>query len=138
MLKEAHHHHAKEILDLTLRGEYLYTANGPDGFEVFDVANIDNNIDALLIVAFLALPVAALIWRLNLKDRARQSENQSWRVWQLALVAGLLVFVGVVKHFWRTPVPEPPGLVQVRVRRFGETTLTFLTRMVTDASERLP
>ncbi len=37
-----HHHHAKEILDLTLRGEYLYTANGADGFEVFDVANIDN------------------------------------------------------------------------------------------------
>ena len=41
VLKEAHHHHAKEILDLTLRGEYLYTANGADGFEVFDVANID-------------------------------------------------------------------------------------------------
>jgi len=41
-LKEAHHHHAREILDLTLRGEYLYTANGADGFEVFDVANIDN------------------------------------------------------------------------------------------------
>jgi hypothetical protein len=41
-LKEAHHHHARNILDLTLRGEYLYTANGPDGFEVFDVANIDN------------------------------------------------------------------------------------------------
>ncbi len=41
-LKEAHHHHGEEILDLTLRGEYLYTANGPGGFEVFDVANIDN------------------------------------------------------------------------------------------------
>src|SRR6266566_546088 len=40
-LQEAYHHHAKEILDLTLRGEYLYTANGADGFEVFDVANID-------------------------------------------------------------------------------------------------
>jgi hypothetical protein len=40
-LKESHHHHAREILDLTLRGEYLYTANGADGFEVFDVANID-------------------------------------------------------------------------------------------------
>jgi len=40
-LKEAYRHHGKEILDLTLRGEYLYTANGPDGFEVFDVANID-------------------------------------------------------------------------------------------------
>jgi hypothetical protein len=40
-LKEAYHHHGKEILDLTLRGEYLYTANGKGGFEVFDVANID-------------------------------------------------------------------------------------------------
>jgi hypothetical protein len=42
VLTEAYHHHGKEILDLTLRGEYLYTANGEDGFEVFDVANIDN------------------------------------------------------------------------------------------------
>jgi len=41
-LKEAYHHGGKEILDLTLRGEYLYTANGANGFEVFDVANIDN------------------------------------------------------------------------------------------------
>jgi len=41
----------------------------------------------------------------------------------------------VVKHFWRTPVPEPTGLVQVRVRRFGETTLTFLERRVPDANE---
>ena len=40
-LKQAYHHPAREILDLALRGEYLYTANGPDGFEVFDVANID-------------------------------------------------------------------------------------------------
>lgn len=35
------HHHARIIHDLTLRGEYLYTANGPGGFEVYDVANID-------------------------------------------------------------------------------------------------
>ncbi len=40
-LKTGYHHPAREILDLTLRGEYLYTANGADGFEVFDVANID-------------------------------------------------------------------------------------------------
>jgi 16S rRNA (guanine(966)-N(2))-methyltransferase RsmD len=32
----------------------------------------------------------------------------------------------VVKHHWRTPVPEPPGLTSWRERRFGETTLTFL------------
>ncbi len=41
ILLEAEHKDAKEILDLQLRGEYLYTANGEDGFEVFDVANID-------------------------------------------------------------------------------------------------
>ena len=35
----------------------------------------------------------------------------------------------VVKHFWRTPVPEPAGLVTTRVRRFGETSLTFLRRL---------
>ncbi len=32
----------------------------------------------------------------------------------------------VVKHFWRTPMPEAVGLAVVRTRRFGETMLTFL------------
>lgn len=32
----------------------------------------------------------------------------------------------VVKHHWRTPIPELPGLAMWRERRFGETTLTFL------------
>jgi hypothetical protein len=40
-LQEAYSHGAADIQDLTLRGEYLYTANGPAGFEVFDVANVD-------------------------------------------------------------------------------------------------
>jgi hypothetical protein len=40
-LQVGYHHGGKDIRDLTLRGEYLYTANGPDGLEVFDVANID-------------------------------------------------------------------------------------------------
>src|SRR3954452_7650132 len=40
-LQEAHEHSGKDIQDLVLRGEYLYTANGPGGLEVFDVANID-------------------------------------------------------------------------------------------------
>ncbi len=34
--------------------------------------------------------------------------------------------VVVVKHHWRTPIPQPPGLAVWRERRFGETTLTFL------------
>lgn len=32
----------------------------------------------------------------------------------------------VVKHFWRTPIPEVAGLAHGRERRFGETALTFL------------
>ncbi len=40
-LKEGHEHSGTDIQDIVLRGEYLYTANGPGGFEVFDVANID-------------------------------------------------------------------------------------------------
>jgi hypothetical protein len=41
VLHDGEHKEATEILDLVQRGEYLYTANGPDGFEVFDIANID-------------------------------------------------------------------------------------------------
>jgi hypothetical protein len=40
-LQEAYEHSGKDIQDVVLRGEYLYTANGPGGLEVFDVANID-------------------------------------------------------------------------------------------------
>ena len=41
ILDEAYEHSGHDIQDIWLRGEYLYTANGPGGFEVFDVANID-------------------------------------------------------------------------------------------------
>jgi hypothetical protein len=40
-LEEAYEHSGNDIQDIVLRGEYLYTANGPGGFEAFDVANID-------------------------------------------------------------------------------------------------
>jgi hypothetical protein len=43
VLEEAHHHHADgEVRSLQLRGEYLFTAQGEAGFEVYDVANVDN------------------------------------------------------------------------------------------------
>ncbi len=32
----------------------------------------------------------------------------------------------VVKHFWRTDLPDVPGLKLARQRRFGETMLTFM------------
>jgi hypothetical protein len=41
VLQESEHKEATDILDLVQRGEYLYTANGPDGFRVFDIADID-------------------------------------------------------------------------------------------------
>ncbi len=42
VLQESEHKDAHDILDLVQRGEYLYTANGSDGFEVFDIANLNN------------------------------------------------------------------------------------------------
>jgi len=41
-LEQAKYHSGDDIRSLQLRGEYLYTANGKDGFRVFDVANVDN------------------------------------------------------------------------------------------------
>lgn len=35
-------HHAGRVLDVQLRGEYLYAALGKGGFRAYDVANIDN------------------------------------------------------------------------------------------------
>ncbi len=35
-------HHTGNVLDVQLRGEYLYAALGKGGFRVYDVANIDN------------------------------------------------------------------------------------------------
>lgn len=41
-LSEAYEHSGKEVLDVQLRGEYLYAAMGAGGFRIFDVSNIDN------------------------------------------------------------------------------------------------
>ena len=35
-------HHDGNVLDIQVRGEYLYAALGKDGFRVFDIANVDN------------------------------------------------------------------------------------------------
>ena len=40
-LTEAYEHPARVINDVTQRGEYVYTANGTAGLEVYDIANID-------------------------------------------------------------------------------------------------
>ena len=40
-LQEAYHHEG-DVLDVQLRGEYLYAATGKGGFRAYDVANVDN------------------------------------------------------------------------------------------------
>src|SRR5205807_6860143 len=59
-------HHAGNALDLQLRGEYLYAAQGKDGFRVYDVANIDNkNFSEKMTTA----PVSPLGQRLYVKTK---------------------------------------------------------------------
>ena len=61
-LTEAYTHGAADIQDLTLRGEYLYTANGPGGFEVFDVANIDQKGFSERVVTAPVSPLGQRTW----------------------------------------------------------------------------
>ncbi|MFN2622140.1 MAG: hypothetical protein ABR611_04770 [Chthoniobacterales bacterium] len=67
ILKEAHEHSGHDIQDIVLRGEYLYTANGPGGFEVFDVANIDQKGFSERIVSAPVSPLGQRT-RVNTKD----------------------------------------------------------------------
>ena len=62
VLKEGYHHDGEDIRDLVLRGEYLYTANGQGGFEVFDVANIDNKGFSERIVSAPVSPLGQRLW----------------------------------------------------------------------------
>ncbi len=41
-LKESYYHETDECLSIQNRGEYLYTADGSGGFEVYDIAHIDD------------------------------------------------------------------------------------------------
>ncbi len=61
-LKEAYDHGGEDILDLTLRGEYLYTANGAGGFRVYDVANIDQKAFSERIVTAPVSPLGQRTW----------------------------------------------------------------------------
>ncbi len=61
-LTEAYPHHARDIRDLVLRGEYLYTANGADGFEVFDVANVDQKGFSERVVTAPVSPLGQRLW----------------------------------------------------------------------------
>jgi hypothetical protein len=61
-LTESAHHDGEDIRDLVLRGEYLYTANGPGGFEVFDVANVDNKGFSERITSAPFSPLGQRLW----------------------------------------------------------------------------
>jgi hypothetical protein len=66
-LQVAHHHHGRgEVRSLQLRGEYLFTAQGPAGFEVYDVANVDNKDFSERIVT---APVSPLGQRTRVRTR---------------------------------------------------------------------
>jgi hypothetical protein len=65
-LPVAHHHHADDARAIQLRGEYVYVANGEGGFEVYDVANIDNKDFSERIVSS---PVSPLGQRTFVKTR---------------------------------------------------------------------
>ncbi|MGH9201114.1 MAG: hypothetical protein ACRD2A_07750, partial [Vicinamibacterales bacterium] len=64
-LHESHEHHG-HVSSVQLRGEYLYTAKGHEGVEVYDVANIDNKALAERIVS---APVSPLGQRFSVKTR---------------------------------------------------------------------
>ena len=56
------------VLDVQLRGEYLYAACGPDGFIAYDVANIDNKGFSERIIT---APVSPLGQRLYVQQQIR-------------------------------------------------------------------
>jgi hypothetical protein len=68
-LKESYHEDGK-ILDVQLRGEYLYAAMGEKGVRIFDVANIDDkDISERMVTA----PVSPLGQRFYVKTKYAQS-----------------------------------------------------------------
>ncbi len=63
---EEHHHHDGTVLDLQMRGEYLYAACGKDGFIAYDIANIENKGFSERIIT---APVSPLGQRLYVKSK---------------------------------------------------------------------
>src|SRR5690606_11918057 len=63
---EEHHEHHGNVLSLQMRGEYVYTAKGREGVEIYDVANIDNK---ALPERIVSAPVSKLGQRFTVKTR---------------------------------------------------------------------
>jgi hypothetical protein len=62
--------HSGNVLDLQLRGEYLYAAMGEDGLRVFDVANVD---DKDISEKTITAPVSPLGQKFYLKTKYAQA-----------------------------------------------------------------
>jgi len=58
--------HEGDILNAQLRGEYLYTAKGKGGIEVYDVANIDNKTNSERVIT---APVSPIGQRFHVKTK---------------------------------------------------------------------
>jgi 16S rRNA G966 N2-methylase RsmD len=86
----------------------------------------DARVHATSVDRFLAVPDRGP-WDLAILDPPYESRDivAPLRAVTSRLAPGATV---VVKHFWRTELPEVAGLVATRQRRFGETMLTFLGR----------
>jgi len=64
-LQESHHHHGN-VISLQQRGEYVYTAKGHEGVEIYDIANIDNK---ALAERITSAPVSKLGQRFTVKTK---------------------------------------------------------------------
>lgn len=86
----------------------------------------DARVHATSVDRFLAVPDRGP-WDLAILDPPYEARDivAPLRALTSRLAPGATV---VVKHFWRTELPEVAGLVATRQRRFGETMLTFLGR----------
>jgi 16S rRNA (guanine(966)-N(2))-methyltransferase RsmD len=86
----------------------------------------DARVHAIDVDRFLTKPHGGP-WDLAILDPPYESRDivAPLRALTARLAPGATV---VVKHFWRTELPEVTGLVAMRHRRFGETMLTFLGR----------
>ncbi|MEO6120411.1 MAG: hypothetical protein ABIP12_06950, partial [Terriglobales bacterium] len=69
-LAEAHEHSGGDVVDLQLRGEYLYAAEGRKGIRIYDVANIDNKDYSERIVS---APVSRMGQRLFVRTKNAQA-----------------------------------------------------------------
>ena len=152
ILKEAYHHRGRDVLDLfgrdevlsiQLRGEFLYTANGPGGFRIYDVAQIDQKGFSERIVT---APVSSLGQRFYVKTkyataiaspttlavdptRSRRPENQEQPIHPIyAYLYGTDKYEGLIVIGNPADSPHRPGVATLLD---GDPTNNFLQRAIT-------